>query len=1033
MKSFFKFFAERHLLSNLITIMIVLIGVASAIRINRSEYPKVDIGEVVITASYPGASPEDVELNVTNKIEDELKGISGIERLTSTSMENVSFVGVRLDSDVSNSDKVKTEIREAVARVSGLPQEVTESPKITEIKTSLFPILEVGMASDTLSYPELREHARLFEKKLKNISGISQITQYGYRAREIRVEVSPDKMMKYKIPMSEIIAAIQARNIRASGGSLESYTSEKNVVTLAQFRDPVEVGDVIIRSSSGGGMIWVKDLAVVYDDFEEERIIPRMNGKKAISFLLTKSENADIIRTVDAVKALVQEEQKHLPGAIEFLYSNDVSKNVRNKFDIVRNNGIIGLILVLFVLALFLNVRSSFWVAMGIPFSILGVVILLPVFDVDLDGITMSAMIIIIGIIVDDAIVIAENIFQRREKGDSPLEAAVNGIDEVYRPVLTTITTTWLAFLPMFFMKGMLGKFVYVIPLTITLALGMSLFESFFVLPAHISSGLRTKAGEKRRSFGRAWFRPIRDGFENISVVLLKFRYTIVVLAMVILAGAGWFAATQMDFVLFGAKGANAFFGYIELPIGTSLQATADKMHEIEEIIEGLPEGEVESYALRIGANADFIDTESENVTSLAVNLTPYATRERTGKHTASEIVAAVRTQVAQIEGIQSATFSIAVGGPPTGKPIEMRVIGSDDTLRTKLAGDLVAFLNTLDGVKDVDRDDKTGKDEVSINMNHERLARYGLTVADIAQNVRIAYDGQVVTSTRYGDEDVDFRVIIQKAYRQQLDYLRQLRIPNRQGEMIALDEVASLDVGPGISVLKHYEGERAIRIEGDVDQDITTPVKVTDAVLEHFDLNRDYPGMRIQAGGEAEESRKAMMELFIAFGLAALGIYFLLILLFDSVMQPLMVVLAIPFGLGGVIIAFALHGEPITFLAMIGVIGMAGVVVNDSLVLVDHLNSLTRQMKSSKIAALIATGTANRLRPIILTSLTTVSGLLPLAYGLGGEDIYMAPMALALGYGLLFATPITLVLLPCLYMIGRDLGNLFRRSSEEN
>ena len=1025
MKAFFRFFAERHLLANLITIMIVLMGVSSALRINRSEFPKVDIGEVVITTRYPGASPEDVELNVTNKIEDELKGISGIDQLTSTSMENVSIIEVRLDSDESDLDKVKTEIREAVARVSGFPPEVSESPKITEIKTSLFPILEVGMASEELSYPELREYARLFEKKLKEIPGISQITRYGYRAREIRIEVSPDKMMKYKLPMHEIITAIQARNIRASGGSLESYTSEKNVVTLAQFRDPLEVGDVIIRSTPAGAMVWVKDLAVIYDDFEEERIIPRMNGKKAISFLLTKSENADIIRTVDAVKALVEKEKAYLPETVEFLYTNDVSKNVRNKFDIVRANGAIGLVLVLIVLAVFLNVRSSFWVAMGIPFSLLGVIILLPMFDVGLDGITLSAMIIVIGIIVDDAIVITENIFQRREKGDDPVEAAVNGLDEVYRPVLTTITTTWLAFLPMFFMKGMLGKFVYVIPLTITLALAMSLFESFLVLPAHIIPGLRSKKQGDRRSFGRAWFRPIRNGFEKLSYYLLKLRYGIVFLAIVILLGSGLYAATQMDFVLFGAKGANAFYAYLELPIGTSLQATADKMREIETIINALPEGEVESYALRIGASADLIDTESEHIASLSVNLTPYATRQRT----ANEIVEAVRENMSQVQGLHQSTFFIDVGGPPTGKPIEMRVIGSDDALRTTLADDIVAFLNTLEGVKDVDRDDKPGKDEVSINVNHERLARYGLTVADIAQNVRIAYDGQVVTSTRYGDEDVEFRVIIQKEHRQRLDYLRQLKIPNRQGELIALDEIASLSIGPGISVFKHYDGERSIRIEGDVDQAITTPVKVTNAVLEHFDLSKDYPGTQIHTGGEAEESRKAMVELFMAFGLAALGIYFLLILLFNSITQPLMVVLAIPFGLCGVIIAFALHGEPLTFLAMIGVIGMAGVVVNDSLVLVDHLNNLIRRAESQNILAMIASGTADRLRPIILTTLTTVSGLLPLAYGLGGEDIYMAPMALALGYGLLFATPITLMLLPCLYMIGHDIRNLLKKS----
>ncbi|GAK58265.1 acriflavin resistance protein [Candidatus Vecturithrix granuli] len=1025
MKSFFKFFAERHLLANLMTIMVFLMGIASLININRSELPKVDIGEVVITTRYPGASAEDVELNVTNKIEEELKTITGIKQITSTSMENSSLIDVMIADDVSDLKDVQTEIREAVARVTDLPSEVTEAPTVTEIKTALMPVIEVGMTSETLAYADLREYARRLEKKLKNIPGVAKVDNYGYLAREIRVEISPDSIMKYRLPLSQVIAAIQARNIRASGGSLESYTSEKNVVTLSQFRDPMDVGDVIVRSTMDGAIIRIKDLAVIYDEFEEERIIPRINGKKAISFVMTKDENADIVRTVDAVKALVDEEKQNLPDTIEFLYTNDVSTSVRDKFEIVKNNGIMGLILVLVVLSAFLNIRSSFWVAVGIPFSMLGVLILLPLFDVDLDSITMTAMVIVIGIIVDDAIVISENIFQRREKGDAPLEAAVNGVHEVYLPVLASVTTTLVAFLPMFFMKGMMGKFVYVIPLTITLALSVSLLESLLILPAHILPGLTAQSGGKKRSFGRTWFRPIRDRFKKLIYFLLKLRYLVLLISIAILVGALIYAVTSMDFVLFASKGAEKFFVIVELPIGTSLQATADKIKEVEAVISSLPEDELEAYTSRVGASStDIINVESEHVAFLTVDLTPFSQRQRL----AEQIVEDVRAQLQQIEDIEHLTFYLEVGGPPTGKPIEIRVVGSDDYLRTQLANDVVAYLKTIEGAKDLDRDDKAGKDEININIHYERLARYGLTVADIAQNVRIAYDGQVVTSVRYGDEDVEFRVIVQEDFRQRFDYLKSLRIPNSQGELIALEEVSSLELGPGTSTFRHYDGDRSITITGEVDQEKTTPIQVTNAVLNHFHLSRDYPGMQLHVGGEAEESQKAMIELVLSFGLAALGIYFLLMLLFDSISQPFMVILSIPFGLAGVIIAFALHGESMTFLAMTGVIGMAGVVVNDALVLVDHLNNLIRRAGSEHIAELIAAGTASRLRPIILTTLTTVAGLLPLVYGIGGEDIFMTPMAMSLGYGLLFATPITLILLPCLYMIGHDLKTLFTR-----
>ncbi len=396
----------------------------------------------------------------------------------------------------------------------------------------------------------------------------------------------------------------------------------------------------------------------------------------------------------------------------------------------------------------------------------------------------------------------------------------------------------------------------------------------------------------------------------------------------------------------FPSKGANAFSMFVELPIGTSLQATADKMNAFEAIIDNLPEGEVESHSLHAGESGEHGSIQSEHVATLSVNLTPFGTRDRS----ADEIVEDVRQKAKSIDGVENYYFGINVGAGPTGgKPVQLMVIGSDDRLRVQLVEEITAFLNALDGVKDVERDDKAGKEEVNIDLDYERLARYGLTVADIAQNVRIAYDGQEVTSVRYGEEDVEFRVILEAKYRQNIQYLRQLRIPNVQGELIALDEIASLNIGPGTSLFNHYDGERATMITGDISQDVTTSLTVTKAVMETFQprLSNEFPGLRLKAGGEAQESERAMIDLMTKLLLAILGIYFLLILLFNSWSQPFMVILAIPFGLCGVIIAFVLHNEPLGFLSMLGIIGMSGVVVNDSLVLVDHINDLKRRAAS--------------------------------------------------------------------------------------
>lgn len=1023
MQSFFRFFAERHKLATLITIMTVMLGISTLVSIKRDIYPQVDFGMVSIMTRYPGASPEDVELNVTNKIEEELKSITGIDKTTSISVENASSILVTIDIDASDQDDIKNQIREAVGRVTDLPPEVTESPQVTELNSGLMDVIEVGLSGD-VPYRQLREQARLLDKKLRNIPGVSRLEKFGYRAREIKVEVSPAASGNYQVPLREIIAAIRGRNIRGTTGSFESYTSEKNLVTLAQFEDPLDVGEVIVRSSFDGPAIKVNDLAAVRDDFEDERITSRMNGKKAISFLVFIGETADAIRTCDAVKELVAKERETLSEEIEIMHINDESRYVRDSFDVVLSNGWIGLVLVLILLTIFLNFRTAFWVALGIPVALLGTIFLLPIFGMYLDTITLSGMILVIGIIVDDAIIIAENIARRREKGDAPLDAAVNGIREVFRPVVTTILTTFLVFAPMFFMPGLFGKYIVPIPLAISLALFISLGEAMVALPAHLVPGLRRQSS---KSTDHGWFHRLRDRYRLVMVKVLRFRYPLVALFVIFLAGSLWYGGNYIKFVLFPSDQADSFYILVELPTGSSLEATSDKMREIESIIAGLPEEELASFNTRIGANYSelFVMAESENYAAMKIRLTPFSERSRN----ADQIIEDVRQQTDRIEGVEEIVYHVESGGPPVGNPVNIRIVGSDDALRERLADSIQAFLATMPGVKDISRDDKPGKDQVEIQIDYDRLSRLGLTVADVAQNVRIAYDGEVVTSVRYGDEEVDFRIMMQKSARQRLDYLTELSIPNRQGRLIPLKEVARLITGPGPSDYRHYDGERTVTIEADADIDIITPLEVTNAVFGNFDVDRDWPGMQLGVGGEAFETEESMAGLFSTFIIAVIAIYFLLVILFNSFSQPFLVMVAIPFGITGVIVAFGLHGEPFSFMAIMGIIGLSGVVVNDSLVMVSHINDLKSQRNGESIPAMVAEGAADRLRAVILTTLTTVVALLPLAYGIGGTAVFMAPMALSLGWGLLFATPLTLILVPCLYVIGQDLGRLFKRS----
>lgn len=1021
MKGLFGAFARHDLFSRLITVLVFMIGIATLMQINRAQYPKVDLGEMVVTTAYPGAAPEDVELNVTNRIEEELKGIDDIKRYNSVSQENVSRINIFIDPDAADPDRVKQDIRDAVNRVTDFPEEVTDAPLITDVKSDIFPVLELGLTGK-LPYGELREYARRFEKRLKDIPGVARVTRFGYRDREIQVELDPERLRELQLPTELVVEALRNRNVRSTGGSLESFVSEQSVVTLAQFRDPDEVRGVVVRSTFDGPDVTIADIATITDSFEEEVVLTRLNGLPAISFQISKGESADIIRVVEAIRTLIADEEQLLPEGAHFVYGLDVSQYVEKQLSIVMVNGLIGLALVLLMLSFFLNIRAAFWVALGIPFTLLGTIALLPLFEVDLDSITLTSMIIVIGIVVDDAIIVSENIFRRRELGEAPLEAVVNGITQVSLPVVVTIVTTMTAFAPMFFMPGVLGKFVFVIPLTISVALLISLVEAFLILPAHIRHSLE---GERASITMRNWFQPWRERFERLLFELLRFRYALVLFGFLTLGGAIWYGS-GIGFILFPPKGAELAAIWIEMPPGSSLKATSSTVAEFEALIDELPEGERSAYLSRIGMDGDYLPVEQKNFAAITLYLTPYAERSRT----AEEIVEELRRKSEAITGPVNTFFYIDSGGPPVGRAVTIRAVGSNDTLRTALADSVAGYLSGLQGITAIDRDDKQGKEQVEIGLHYRKMARLGLSVADIARSVRIAYDGEVATSVRYGEEDVDFRVMLDRRVRRDIGYLGELMVLNSSGRVIPLSQVATFRSSQSPSRFNHYDGERSITLSSDVDEAVLTPIEAMRAVQERFNLSRDFPGVKLVYGGEAQESEESLRSLFIAFGLAAIGIYFLLVLLFGSYTQPLLVMMAIPFGIIGVVISFALHGEVFSFLGLLGVVGMAGVVVNDSLVLVSHINERARADSTTPVRKLLAGATADRLRAVILTTATTAAGLLPLAYGIGGTDVFMMPMALALGWGLLFATPLTLVLIPCLYLIGSDIRQLFTRNA---
>lgn len=1024
MRNIFTFFAKRHLLANVLTLALLCLGTWSLFNLNRQEFPNIDTGSVSVTTTYRGASPHDVELNVTNKLEDSLKIVSGIRSLTSTSIENKSSINIEIEED-EDVTKVYNDIMDAVNSTKDLPSDA-DDPDV-HMRDPNKTAMRIGISSEKLTYKEIREYAKQFQKKLLDLPFVATVTPGGYRDREIRIEVSMDKMMAHEISLKDIRDAINSRNIRSSGGSLESYTDQKNVITLSRFTNAEQVKDVILRSNEQGSIVYLKDIADVYDDFVSLTEIHRINGNSTIALTIAKKDSADIIDTVKSIKNFIEIEQKTLPD-ISFMILRDDSASVKQKFEIVKNNGIIGLILVIFVLAIFLNMRTAFWVSMGIPTSLFGVLILLPVFGVELDSLTMAAMVIVIGIIVDDAIVIVENIYRHFEEGKNAINATIEGTMEVALPVVTTVTTTIIAFIPMFNIDGMLGKFIYVVPLTVILALIVSLLEAFFILPAHILPGLDHNSRLKTESH---WFRPVKKNFEGLLKTILEYRYTCIFIAISIMVCSILYSSNYIKFRLFDRnRVVDSIDITITMPIGTSLQATSTKATEFENILKTFPKSEISSFYLVVGRGGRRSDAGKHMA---ALTLFP-ATDAKITKPI-NLIIDDIRKKLDTIGGPQDFRIATTTRGPKSGSPLEVLVKGPDGEKRDMAVAEVMTYLQKMAGISGIELDNKAGKKEIAIKPDYTLLARYGIKAMDLAQTVRLAYDGEIATVTRFGDEDVDFRVIMQKDFRQSLEHLKMLKIPDAQGNLIDLGKIARFYTKPGIFAIYHENGEETVTIAADIDEDQITAIEVLNDVKNKFNFNfmKKYMGIRIDVGGEAEESRAMLHNIIISFILAIAGIYALLMLQFNSITQPLIVMTAIPFGVMGVIFAYGLQGlMHINMFAGVGIIGLIGVVVNDSLVMVDHLNFLGSLKKGKNWIEVIAMGTSNRLRPVLVTTITTVAGLLPLAYGIGGEDSMMSGMAMSMGWGLLFATPITLILLPCLYMVWEDVQNIFNRSKNE-
>ncbi len=1032
MKKFIAYFAERSLIVNMITVGVLLAGIMFIYTARREAFPRIDFDYVVANTVYPGATPEDVEKLISIPIEDQLREVDGIEELWSTSIESRSIIAVKLDPDVKNRDKVINDIKNAIDRVTDLPADA-EEPVVTELSTAQQPVISIaimnknGISNDREEF-ELRKFAKMLNDRILELQGVARIDKQGYRDREMIVEVNPERLDEYQVAINEVIFALAKQNVSFPGGVIKNPQGEMLIRTIGEVNTPEEIGNVLIRANDVGSWVRVRDVAIVRDSFEEETVINKTMGTKSITLTVLKKESADIITVVDQIFHEIERFKRIMPQNFEIVTNNDLSYFVRRRLNVLRGNALVGFILVVGTLLIALGWRISLVTALGLPFAFCGTFIWMALQGVTVNLMSMFGLIVVLGMLVDDAIVVSENVYRYLEEGMGLKDAVINGTVEVVVPVAGTILTTIAAFTPLMFMSGIMGKFMWTLPAVVSVALLFSWSESMLILPAHIIDMEHfRKSPLKKGQESTPILNFLRERYIRYLTIVLHNKYKFFWIVFIFTCLSVGLYVWKIKFILFPAAGIEVVVIKAQSPEGTSVQRMSENLGIVEREIEKLPKEELESFTSSAGIiqeNPNDPDTKRGSKYGIIM---VYLTPEDQRKRKADQIMDYIRDRTKHIRVFENIEFKYQRHGPPVGSPVSVTIKGDDFAVLNNIAAEYMAHLKTIKGIKDIKTNFEEGKDEIHIAINQHMAAIAGITVLDIASTLRSYFEGAVATSIRKTDEEIDIRVMFPPELRTRVDDLQKVKIANKMGRLVPFSMVTSRSKAKGISIINRNGWRRTVKVTADIDENAKniTSVAVNRELMQKFrDIEERYPGYSVNYEGEFKDTKESIVDLGRAFILAVLAIYIILVGLFRSLLHPLVIVGVIPLTIVGIIWTFFFHGLPISFLALMGLVGLVGVVVNDSIVMVEFIRNARSRGLNCFDASIEAART--RLRPIFLTTITTFFGLIPTAYGIGGNDPFLKPMAISMSWGLAFGTLVTLFGTPVLYSIFNDIRGIF-------
>jgi multidrug efflux pump subunit AcrB len=1026
-----RFSINNPLIVNLLLVLIALSGIFAWQAMPQEMFPLVEQDKVRITTLFEGASPEEVERQVTLPIEQEFDGNADIEIISSTSSEGISSILIELKSG-SDVDEFIRDADAVLARIKDLPEQV-ETPELVRLETR-FPVISLSIYGE-LSRAELYDIAERVKRRLMQIDDVASIGTAGDREWELWVVVDPDRLAVRGVTLDEVKQALLANLRDLPGGSIRAAEGDILLRGIGTRPEPDAIADIALRVNERGGRLTLGQVAQVERRLEEAKTLGRFNGQPSVNLTVNKSASGSTIDVSARVREVAGQLRAELPPTVSVGMFSDLSVYVKNRLDTVKSSGLIGLVLVLLSLYLFLNFRMALVTAMGIPVAFLVATLLIQQSGYTINMVSLFAYLIALGMIVDDAIIVNENIYRHMEQGMLPREAAELGAREVFWPVMASTATTIAAFLPMYVIGGTMGAFIAVIPAVVTFSLLGSLWEAFVVLPSHATELLRPSP---RRRGVINWAGLLERYTRSLSWSLHN-RYFVAMLTVLLLVLALTVAVTRIPFQMFGNASAGQFFVNVEAPRTNTLEDTAQLAGRMEQaIFAELDEAELSSLLTNVGVTFVTFNRVKfgSNQVQMIIDLKPLAPQsfverwvtplvnlkfgwEGTRERDTEAVINVVRERLAVISGIERLSILRAQGGPG-GADIEVGISGPDIQVLSTLAGEFSDTLRRLPGTHDVNHDMEVGKLEYRYSLN-ERGRLLGLTQAQLADAVRAGFQGLELLYVNWGDRRIPVRVIFPEALREDAQSLERLRITLPSGGSVYLGEVADIVVDRGLSSINRRDQRRLVTVQAEVDAKVTTALQVTEMVQQEYaDFAERYPGYELLWLGEKKETADSMRDMFRALLLALLVIFFILAALFKSLLDPLVVMFSIPFGIIGVVSGHYLFDIHLQFLSVVGFLALSGIVVNDSLILIDFANK-RRADGMGREASLIEAGRV-RARPILLTTITTFLGVSPLIFFASGQTAFLSPMAISLGFGLLFATALILLTLPCFYLIADDL-----------